>query len=71
MTGASNDLSTPDSRIMDRTFVHPKTGKPTQMNTAAIGKQPVAPFDPVQADRAASAPDGRRRSASGLTFDAR
>jgi len=37
-TGNVSSMDTPSSKSAERTFIHPKTGKPTQMKTGGIGK---------------------------------
>jgi hypothetical protein len=38
-TGNVSSMDTPSSKSAERTFIHPKTGKPTQMKTGGIGKR--------------------------------
>jgi hypothetical protein len=38
-TGNVSSMDTPFSKSAERTFIHPKTGKPTQMKTGGIGKR--------------------------------
>ncbi len=47
-----------------RTFTHPKTGKPTTMNTANIGRRPTAEKEAVAAPAAAAAAAGYMANAN-------
>ena len=38
-----------DYQYEPRTFIHPKTGQPTSMNTANIGQRPSEPASPIPA----------------------
>jgi hypothetical protein len=38
-TGNVSSMDTPSSKSAERTFIHPKTGKPTQMKIGGIGKR--------------------------------
>jgi hypothetical protein len=38
-TGNVSSMDAPSSKSTERTFIHPKTGKPTQMKTGGIGKR--------------------------------
>lgn len=53
------------SQSGSRTYIHPKTGKPTTMDTAKIGKRPSMPPPPETTEPEAPRPESRGR---GLRF---